>query len=52
MNKKVIVTSIEILDDVFNKTNAYTGYTGFHIKDRDEAFDRRVSILIKMIKER
>lgn len=39
------------LEDVFAKTNDYTEYTGFHVTDRDETFDRRVSVLFKMIRK-
>ncbi len=38
------------LEDVFSRVNDYTEYAGIHIVDRDETFDRRVSILFKMIR--
>lgn len=39
------------IDDVLEKTNSYTGYTGIHAMHRDETFDQKVSILLKMIRK-
>lgn len=39
------------LEEVYDRMNDYTEYTGFHVVDRDETFDRKVSVLLRMIKK-